>query len=107
MENNKLIQVKEGIFSKVFRKIKLLFFRSKRTEELKEEKTEEKSKKIDINFRETLKVAIEDDKEYQKELFLKKIHKNPSLLENFSIETLKKIKRYYEEGIKRKKRILK
>ena len=51
MENNKLMKVREGIFSKIFKKIKLLFFKNSPKEETKEEKQEI----IKSNFKEEIK----------------------------------------------------
>ena len=102
MENNKLIKSEQGIFSKIVRKIKLLFFKNKEVQIAEDEKT----KNVETNIKEELKVEVENDKSYQKEQFMKQISDNPDLLENFSIERLEKIKEYYEESIKKKQEIL-
>ena len=102
MENNKLIKSEQGIFSKIVRKIKLLFFKNKKVQNAEEEKI----KNIQTNIKEELKVEVENDKSYQKEQFMKEISDNPDLLENFSIERLEKIKEYYQESIKKKQEIL-
>lgn len=82
MENNKLIKSEQGIFSKIVRKIKLLFFKNKEVQNAEEEKI----KSVKPNIREELKIEVENDKSYQKEQFMKEISDNPDLLENFSIE---------------------
>ena len=102
MENNKLIKSEQGIFSKIVRKIKLLFFKNKEVQNAEEEKI----KNIQANIKEELKVEVENDKSYQKEQFMKEISDNPDLLENFSIERLEKIKEYYKESINKKQEIL-
>ena len=102
MENNKLIKTKEGIFSKIFNKIKILFFKKTMFHKVEEEK----DVNIETNIKEELKVELENDNSYQKEQFMKKISDNTELLEKFSIERLEKIKEYYEESIKKKEVIL-
>ena len=102
MENNKLIKTKEGIFRKIFNKIKLFF--CKKTEIHKVE--EEKNIKTDTNIKKELKVELENNDSYQKEQFMKEITNNPILLEKFSIERLEKIRDYYKDCIKKKEEIL-
>ena len=102
MEDNKLIKTKEGIFSKILKRIKLFFFGKSDMQQAKEEKTTIQ----EINIKEELKVQVKNDNIYQKEKFMKKIGDNPDLLENFSLERLEKIKKYYQESIKRKEEIL-
>ena len=102
MEENKLIKTKEGIFSKIFRKIKLFFFKKTETVPTKEESVTVTK----TNIKEELKVEVENDNSYQKAEFMKEISDNPSLLQNFSIDRLEKIKEYYEEKVKEKEKIL-
>ena len=89
MENNKLIKAKDSILSRIFKKIRLLFFKNKKEQVVREDNEENK-----VDIRERLKVNVTIDDIYKKEELLKEIRKNPHLLRSFSIEQLKKIKEY-------------
>lgn len=102
MENNKLIRVKDGLFSKILKKLKLLLFKNVKKQDNKEEHTI-----IKTNMMEEIKVNFKNASTYEKEQFMKEISKNPDLLKNFSLNRLEKIKEYYENSIKTKRQILK
>lgn len=101
MENNKLIRVKDGLFSKILKKLKLLLFKNVKKQDNKEEHTI-----IKTNMMEEIKVNFKNASTYEKEQFMKEISKNPDLLKNFSLNRLEKIKEYYENSIKTKRQIL-
>ena len=106
MDNNKLIKVNEGFFSKIIMKIKLFFFKNTTSTGYIEETNNEEIKSDIHNIRESIKVDITEPNTYQKEQIIKEINENPNILEQYSLSKLKNIEQYYKDIIHKNKKIL-
>ena len=108
--NSKLpAKQRNGIFYKIFLKIKQIFRRKKYEEENLE------SNKVIVNsnnqFKNNIKIDIEKiefNNEYQKKRFMEQLKNNQELLEKFSNDRLKVILQYYlDENNKKRERLKK
>ena len=111
MSENLPQKYKESFFSKVIRKIRKFFIKTKDesnaiNSKIFENKKEEMNKN---NMLDNLKVDIDTSihTEYEKEAFMENLTNNPELLENFSNDRLEKILQYYLDENEKKKEILK
>ena len=98
MNENLPQKYKENIFSKIFRKIKLIFFKEKQNEQevcVNNINSKEKIKDKE-EFVQQIKVTeMIKDTEFEKKELMEKLTENPKLLQEFSKEKLEKILQYY------------
>jgi len=112
MSKKNLPQVyKNNIFVKLFIKFKSLFYNSIKNREEGQTVNDlknEQSMQPQNDFMERVKVKeCKKNIEYEKKRFFKKLAYNPELLENFSVDRLEKILKYYLEENNKKRELLK
>lgn len=98
---NGLVPVKESIFQKIRRIIFKLFGKKNiKTEETQQEKYH---KIYNSKFLVDIKTEVtnEPQKIIQREEFISNLENDKSLLQNLSIERLKKLSKYYDEMIEK------
>lgn len=98
---NKNLPKKYNIFSNVLIKIRSIFlFNNKNNGKQMENRKITKEGFIE-------QIKIEENTEYEKKMFIKKLNNNPKLLENFSNDRLEIILQYYLDENEKKKELLK
>ena len=108
MNSNLPVKKRDGIFYKIFQKIKQIFRKNK----YKAEKIESNEVISNSNnqFKNDIKIDIEKiefNNEYQKKRFMEQLKNNQELLEKFSNDRLKVILQYYLDENNKKREILK
>ena len=112
MNKKNLPQVyKNNIFVKLFDKFKSLFYNRRKNREesqIVDDLNDGQSMQSQKNFMERVKVKeFQKDIEYEKKKFFKELEYNPDLLENFSVDRLEKILKYYLDENDKKRELLK
>ena len=109
MNSNLPVKQRNGIFYKIFLKIKQIFRKNKyKTEKVESNEVISNSNK---QFKNDIKIDIEKiefNNEYQKKRFMEQLKNNQELLEKFSNDRLKVILQYYlDENNKKRERLKK
>ena len=108
MNSNLPVKQRNGIFYKIFLKIKQIFRKNKyKTEKVESNEVISNSNK---QFKNDIKIDIEKiefNNEYQKKRFMEQLKNNQELLEKFSNDRLKVILQYYLDDNNKKRERLK